>query len=168
MATSQHSTAADNPATSLLEINSMPIPLLKSTAQKTITKLCCMYWIVRSLSYKLNCLWPYFNVIFYFISVLWHLLRKELSNCSSWQNNLIFMKDLPKHWVNKTRMKSVYNQSFQENRFISQRQDKSFLSMFLKHFALLWIVINQSWILAMQWLSSCTFCSPKHLWKWRY
>ena len=36
------------------------------------------------------------------------------------------MKDLPKHWVSKTRMKSVYNQSFQENTFISQKQDKTF------------------------------------------
>lgn len=36
------------------------------------------------------------------------------------------MKDLRKLWVSKTRMKSVYNQSFQENTFISQKQDKTF------------------------------------------
>lgn len=36
------------------------------------------------------------------------------------------MKDLPKHWVSKTRTKSVYNRSFQENRFFSQKQDKTF------------------------------------------
>ena len=56
VATSQRSTVVDNPATLILEINSIPIPLPKSIAQKTIKKLCCMYGIVRSLSYKLNCL----------------------------------------------------------------------------------------------------------------
>ena len=100
--------------------------ITQENSPKDIKKTSLHVWDREEFELQTELSLTIFNVILYFISVLWRLLRKELSNCSSWQNNLIFMKDLPKHWVSKTRMKSVYNQSFQENRFISQKQDKIF------------------------------------------
>ena len=70
MATSQHSTVVDNPATSILEINSIPIPLLKRIPQKTIEKTSSHVWDCEEFELQTELSLTMFYVIFHFVSAL--------------------------------------------------------------------------------------------------
>ena len=70
MVTSQSATVPDNPATSILEINSIPIPLLKRIPQKTIKKTSLHVWDREEFELQTELFLTVFNVIFHFILAL--------------------------------------------------------------------------------------------------
>ena len=70
MVTSQSATVPDNPATSILEINSIPIPLLKRIPQKTIKKTSLHVWDREEFELQTELFLTVFNVILHFILVL--------------------------------------------------------------------------------------------------